>query len=154
MRLWKKVGIGILAGLVAIQFIRPARNVSGQILRSDLTHVVAVPQNVQTLLAGACYDCHSNDTRYPWYMNVQPAAWFMAYHVKNGKAGINFSEFGSYSKRKQANKLKSVAKQVETGEMPLSSYTMMHPPAKLSKEQKDIIINWAKASADSLSSQQ
>lgn len=138
---------------IGIQFIRPARNVSsGQALPTDIKNVVAVPQNVAVVLKTACYDCHSNNTVYPWYMNIQPAGWFMAYHVKNGKEELNFNEFGSYSLRKQQHKLKSIGDQVHEGEMPLSSYTLIHKNAILSNNQKALIIDWATGVKDSLSS--
>ncbi len=82
-------------------------------------------------------------------MNVQPMGWMMAYHIENGKGNLNFSEFGSYSKRKQANKLRAI-KSIEESSMPISSYTLMHADAKLNKENKDMIINWATTTRDSL----
>ncbi len=69
--------------------------------------------------------------------------WIMANHIKNGKKDLNFSKFGSYSVRKQQSKLKAIASQVKNGEMPISSYTIMHTDAKLSKEQEELIIDWA-----------
>lgn len=150
-RLAKRIGIGLLLVAVGIQFIRPARNESGQVLPTDITHVVVVPPAVELVLKVACYDCHSNNTSYPWYINVQPAAWFMEHHVQEGKRALNFSDFGSYSRRRQAGKFKSIASQVRDGEMPIASYTRMHPDARLSKEQQDLVIEWARRSADSLS---
>lgn len=141
----------ILLVFVAIQLIRPERNISStQAIPGDIKSIVAVPQNVEMVLKSACYDCHSNNTIYPWYMNIQPAGWFMAYHVKNGKEELNFNEFGSYSLRKQQHKLKSIADQVNSGEMPLSSYTLIHRYAILSKEQKQLIITWAKNAQNNL----
>lgn len=151
MKLFKKIALGLLVAFVVIQFFRPARNISGQVLPTDITHVVAMTDEVKTILKRACYDCHSNNTTYPWYMNVQPAAWLMANHVEDGKRELNFSEFGSYTKRKQEGKLKAIAGQVKDGAMPISSYTMMHASARLSEQQKQVMIVWAKQSADSLS---
>ena len=84
----------------------------------------------------SCYDCHSNNTRYPWYVNIQPMGWVMARHIKKGKENLNFSEFGTYSKRKQANKLRAIATSIKDGSMPLSSYTIMHTDAKLCEEEE------------------
>ncbi|MDQ6763113.1 MAG: heme-binding domain-containing protein, partial [Bacteroidota bacterium] len=92
----------------------------------------------------------SNNTRYPWYVNLQPMSWIMARHISNGKKDLNFSEFGSYSLRKQQSKLKAIASQVKDGDMPISSYTIMHTDAKLSGEQKELIIDWATSTKDSL----
>jgi hypothetical protein len=77
-------------------------------------------------------------------------AWVMAGHVKNGKQNLNFSEFGSYSNRKQANKLRAIATTMKDGSMPISSYTLMHTDAKLNKEDKELISDWATKTRDSL----
>jgi len=77
--------------------------------------------------------------------------WMMARHIKNGKYNLNFSEFGSYSKRKQANKLRAIETSIKEGSMPLSSYTIMHTDAKLSAEDKKLITDWVSAAKDSLS---
>lgn len=140
----KKILLGVLVLLIVIQFIRPARNINGQVLATDISKLYNIPQNVQASLKTACYDCHSNNTRYPWYMNIQPVGWYLAWHVDEGKDELNFSEFGSYSSRKQAGKLKSIANTVRDDEMPLSSYTLIHKDAKLTTEQKAQIIDWAK----------
>lgn len=150
MRTLKKILLALLIVFIAIQFIRPARNSSGQVLPTDITKTINVPDKVLNIFQNACYDCHSNNTRYPWYVNVQPMAWMLANHIKNGKENLNFSEFGSYSPRKQANKLRAIAKTMDEGSMPLSSYVIMHSDAKLSKEAKDLITAWALKTRDSL----
>ena len=136
---------------IAIQFVQPARNINGQILLTDITKLYAVPSNVQGILKTACYDCHSNNTNYPWYSHIQPGAWLMASHINEGKAMLNFSQFGELSIRKQQSKLMDIANQVKDGEMPISSYTLIHTNAKLSVSQKQVAINWAIALKDSLS---
>ncbi len=147
----KKILLVLLFAFIAIQFIQPARNKSGQVLSTDLSKVYSVPDSLQIVLKSACYDCHSNNTIYPWYSNIQPMAWIMARHVKNGKKELNFSDFGSYTSRRQISKLKSIANQIKDDEMPISSYKTMHKNARLSKEQKDLIMNWMNKTADSLS---
>lgn len=150
MRPFKKILLALLIVFITIQFIRPARNSSGQVLPTDITKTISVPDKVLGIFQNACYDCHSNNTRYPWYVNVQPVAWMLASHIKNGKENLNFSDFGSYSPRKQANKLRAIAKTLDEGTMPLSSYTIMHSDAKLSKETRDLISAWASKTRDSL----
>jgi len=140
----KKILLGVLILLIVIQFIRPARNINGQVLPTDISKLYSIPQNVQTSLKTACYDCHSNNTRYPWYVNIQPVGWYLAWHVSEGKEELNFSDFGSYSQRKQKGKFKSIAKTVQEDEMPLSSYTLIHKDAKLTNEEKAQLIDWAK----------
>src|SRR2546430_458063 len=94
-----------IVAFILIQFIQPARNKNGQVLQTDITRIVTVPPTIKAILETACYDCHSNNTRYPWYANIQPGGWWLAKHIRDGKDEINFSEFGSYSPRRQANKL-------------------------------------------------
>jgi hypothetical protein len=144
--------IGLIIFLL-IQFYQPARNKSyEQVLTGDFTKMYNVPKNVETVLRASCYDCHSNNTNYPLYSNIQPVQLFMGKHIKNGKKDLNFNEFGSYSKRKQQSKLEAISKQIKSDEMPLSSYTMMHRSAVLTTAQKQEIINWINKTKDSLSS--
>ena len=150
MSLYKKILLALLIVFIAIQFIQPARNTSGQVLPTDITKTINIPDKVLDVFKNSCYDCHSNNTRYPWYINIQPMGWVMARHVKNGKENLNFSEFGTYSKRKQANKLKSIKLSIKEGSMPLPSYTIMHADAKLSKENKKLITDWATKTKDSI----
>ncbi len=150
MSILKKILLVFLIVFIAIQFIQPARNTNGQVLPTDISKIVSVPENVQNILRTACYDCHSNNTNYPWYNYVQPAAWMLANHIKHGKKDLNFSDFGSYPARKQQSKLKAIASQIKDGEMPLYSYTIIHKNARLSKEEKSLIIDWAQNAKDSL----
>lgn len=150
MRLYKKILLTIVIVFIAIQFIKPAFNTSGQILSTDITKTVNIPNKVLDILKNSCYDCHSNNTRYPWYVNIQPLGWIMARHIKKGKQNLNFSQFGTYSKRKQADKLKSIAESLKDNTMPLSSYAIMHTDAKLSTTDKNLITDWASNAKDSL----
>lgn len=146
----KKIGLAILIVLTGIQFIQPARNENGQALPTDISKTIFIPGNVKSLLQAACNDCHSNNTNYPWYARIQPMGWLLANHIKDGKAELNFNEFGSYLERRQQSKLKSIASQVKDDEMPLVSYTFLHKKARLTKEQKALIIDWALQAKDSL----
>lgn len=150
MNILKKILLIVLVVFIVIQFFQPARNTNGQVLPTDISNVIPIPENVESLLQAACYDCHSNQTRYPWYTYVQPVGWIMAGHIKDGKKDLNFSEFGAYSNRKQQSKLKSIISQIKDDEMPLYSYTIMHKDARLSKEEKELIIDWAQNAKDSL----
>ena len=151
MNILKKILFILLVAFVAIQFIQPARNRNGQVLPTGISKVVSVPENVKSLLQTACYDCHSNHTNYPWYTYVQPVGWILHNHIVNGKKELNFNDFGSFSKRRQQSKLKAIADQVRDDEMPLSSYRLMHKKARLNKDEKAVIINWAQNAKDSLS---
>jgi hypothetical protein len=139
----KKIAIGLLVALVIIQFFRPARNISADKSPNDITNKYAVPASVQEILKTSCYDCHSNNTVYPWYANIQPVAWWLADHVNEGKKELNFSDFLTYSPKKAHHKLEEVNEMVKEGEMPLQSYTIIHQNAKLSEPQKLEIATWA-----------
>lgn len=147
----KKLVLSLLILFIVIQFIQPARNKNGQVLPSDITKMYSLPENVQSVFKTACYDCHSNNTNYPLYVHIQPIGWIMAWHIKNGKENLNFSEFGSYSKRKQFNKLRAIETSIKEGSMPISSYTLMHSNARLGREDKKLITDWVSITKDSLS---
>ena len=142
------LALGIL--FFAIQFFRPARNKSNQVLDTDISKMVTTSDSVLTILKNACYDCHSNNTNYPWYSNIQPMGWLMAYHIKNAKNELNFSESGTYSQRRQLSKLDGIANSIKNDIMPLKSYKLMHRPAQLSKDEKSLLINWAQQSIDNM----
>jgi heme-binding protein len=146
----KKILIALAVIFIATQFIKPAKNRSAQLLPTDITKVYRAPDTVQSILKTSCDDCHSNNTNYPWYFNIQPAAWIMAHHIKEGKADLNFSDFGYYSQHHQRSKLEAIADQIDDGDMPLTSYTFIHKNAILSKEQKTVIGNWVTSMKDSL----
>lgn len=138
----KKILFGLLLIFVVIQFVQPARNKSGRVIPNDISVQVKVPANVQGILKKACYDCHSNNTNYPWYTYIQPIHWFMNYHIQSGKAELNFNEFGTYSLRRQQSKLRSIENSVKEGSMPIPSYTLIHKNAVLSEAEKLLIVNW------------
>jgi hypothetical protein len=140
----------VLLAFIVIQFFRPAKNSSTNISANDITAKYAVPKDVQDILVTSCYDCHSNNTNYPWYANIQPVAWWLNDHIKEGKREINFSEFSSYKIGRQYKKLEEVAGEVNENKMPLESYTLIHKNAKLNDAQKSIITNWVNDLRDSI----
>jgi hypothetical protein len=140
---WKKAGWLLLLTFGLIQFIpKPERNISAAITKNSIEKIYPIPDTALTILKAACYDCHSNNTSYPWYSNIQPAAWFLNKHIIEGKTELNFDEFGTYSKRRQQSKLKAIVNQVKDGEMPLTSYKILHNAARLSENEANQIINW------------
>jgi hypothetical protein len=140
----KKIGIALVVLLLIIQFIRPEKNSSGDDTFA-ITTKYSIPNDVQNILQVSCYDCHSNKTEYPWYSNVQPAAWFLAEHVTDGKKHLNFSDFTKLPLFVQNHKLEETIEMVEEKEMPLPSYTYfgLHPEANLTDIQRQKIIDWA-----------
>ncbi len=149
----KRLFLLLLLAFIIIQFFRPAKNISKDISPNDISTKYTIPADVQTILKTSCYDCHSNNTNYPWYNNIQPVAWWLDDHVKEGKKELNFSEFASYRIGRQYKKLEEINKQVKESEMPLESYTFIHSDAKLSDQQKLSIANWVTALRDSIKAQ-
>ena len=150
MKIVKIIAIVLLVVFVGIQFIPSSRNQSDSVPETDLMLVNDVPENIQNKLQVSCYDCHSNNTQYPWYNKVQPVAWFLEDHIKEGKAELNFNEWDSLSTRRKTSKLRSIIKQIENGEMPLDSYTFIHRDAKFSEAEAEEIINWVTQLKNSL----
>lgn len=148
----KPLALILLVLLIIIQFFHPEKNISetSTVSANDISKVYPVPDNVQTILKTSCYDCHSNNTNYPWYSKIQPVAWWLNDHVKEGKKEINFAEFASYRIGRQYKKMEEIIEQVKEDEMPLYSYTLIHGNAKLSEDQKLSINNWAKAIRDTI----
>jgi len=147
----RKILLAFAIVFIAIQFIQPARNRSRQVLPTDFEKVFVVPVNVESILQNACYDCHSNNTNYPWYSYIQPVAWIQQSHINNGKSKLNFSDFGSYSARRQISKLNGIANQIKDDAMPISSYKLMHKSASLTQADKVLVMDWMNKTVDSLS---
>lgn len=147
----KKIFFAVVLLFIVMQFIRPALNKTNEAQAADMITHFNIQENVADILRTSCYDCHSNNTQYPWYTNIQPAGWLLAKHIRDGKEDLNFSEFANYSDRRQLSKLKAIKNSIEDASMPLSSYTFIHADAKLSKESKALILTWAAKTIDSLS---
>jgi hypothetical protein len=150
MKIFKRILVFLLIVLIVIQFFRPKKNVSAQTSPNDITLLYPIPGDVKSILNKACDDCHSNNTRYPWYSQIQPIAWWLEDHIKEGKQHLNLSDFASYRLRKQYHKMEEVEEMVDENHMPLSSYTFIHTDAKLSKEEKDKLVAWSRAIRDTM----
>ena len=150
MKIGKKVAIILLVVFVGIQFVPTKRNQSDNISASDIMIVYNVPEQIEKKIKASCYDCHSNNTQYPWYNKIQLSAWIMEGHINDGKKELNFSTFGDYSGRRKKSKLKSIISQIRDDEMPISSYTFIHRNAKLSEKDKFMLDKWLNNLSDSL----
>lgn len=150
MRIFRKILLVLLFALIVIQFFRPDKNVSANQHPNAIEKHYTVPDNVNTILVKACNDCHSNNTKYPWYFNVQPVAWWLNDHVVDGKHDLNFDEFATYSLRKQYKRMDDVIELVKENEMPLESYTWLHNDAKLTATEKEAIVQWANTIRDTM----
>jgi hypothetical protein len=140
----KKIIIGLIAVFVLIQFIRIDKTNPPVELQNDFITLTNPPVKIARLLKTACYDCHSNETEYPWYFNVAPVSWWTKDHINDGRKHLNYSIWGTYKQERQAHKLEEMYSEVEEGEMPLSSYTIVHGDAKLTPEEKLALTEWLK----------
>lgn len=148
MRKALKIAGLILAGaFVVAQFIQPEKNLHEGPKDKDLMNTLDVPDAVVTLLITSCYDCHSNNTHYPWYSKISPVSWYLNKHVVEGKEAVNFNEFGLLSQRKMIGTLSDVCELIESGSMPLVSFTIIHRDASLDDEDVMLICDWTEAEA-------
>lgn len=142
----RKIGIGLLVALIVLQFIRPDRNLAEPFIsKEDISKKYAISERVHQILVKKCYDCHSNNTEYPWYTNIQPVGLWMQHHVEEGKEELNFSEFGMYAERKANHKFEEILDAVNEGWMPLDSYLWIHKDAEITQEDRDLINAWIKS---------
>lgn len=141
--MFRKILLGLIAVWVVIQFIRPVKNEAAEMSANDIEKHYAVPDNVKATLKKACRDCHSSNTVYPWYSQIQPVAWWLDGHIKDGKKHFNLSEFAAYTPKKGDHKLEELIESQEEHWMPLESYTMVHQEAKLTSTEKQELIDWA-----------
>ncbi|MFC0344706.1 heme-binding domain-containing protein [Epilithonimonas hispanica] len=132
----KKILIVLLVAFIIIQFFpidktNPATN-DGM----DFLKIKNTPEPIANIIKNSCYDCHSNETEYPFYSNIQPVAWLLKNHIDEGRKELNFSTFATYEPKRQAHKLEEATEYVEQKKMPLESYILGHQDAKLTDEQR------------------
>lgn len=139
----KKILVSLLAILIIIQLFRPEKNQSTAETPNDIFAHYQASESTKQLIHTSCYDCHSNNTKYPWYAEIQPVAWWLADHVNEGKSELNFSEFANYAPKKADHKMEEFVEMIKEGEMPLKSYTLIHADARLTDEQRADLAKWA-----------
>lgn len=127
--------------LVVAHFFLPEKN-QGEITQNHLFEQIAVPDGVQTILKNACLDCHSEQTNYLWYHHIAPVSWMIHKHISDGKEDLNLSHWGQLDMMGKLTTLDKMKEEVEKGTMPLKPYTLMHPKAKLTDEQKEQFYAW------------
>lgn len=129
--------VGPLVVFLALQFVPVDRDNPPVALNVD------APVEVEAILRRACYDCHSHETRWPWYSRVAPLSWWIAEHVEHGRGDLNFSQWPTFDFVEQGIALEDIEQQIRRGEMPLSSYLILHPEARLSDEDRKRLLDWA-----------
>ena len=150
MSITKKIFIGLALLFVVIQFFRIDKTNPPVDPALDIVNVVKAPVVVSEMLKTSCYDCHSNESIYPWYTNIAPVSWWIKKHINEGRDELNFSEWGNYSARRKDHKLDEIIELVEEEEMPLKSYLIAHGDANISTEQRAKIIEWAETVREDL----
>ena len=140
----KKIALGIIGLLIVIQFIPQEKNLSDDQL-FDISKKYEIPADVQDILKNACNDCHTNKSTYPWYSHIQPVGFWLNHHINDGKRHLNFDEFLTYDAKKKDHKMEELIESQTEGWMPMESYTLIHKEAKLTSEEKNAIIAYAKS---------
>lgn len=138
----KKILLTLLAAFVILQFFQIDKENPTADPSLDFMEMYPPSEEVATILKTACYDCHSNQTEYPWYSYTQPLGWWIADHIDHGRDELNFSEFGNYNPRRADHKLEEGIEYVEEKEMPLPSYTYAHWDADLTDSERKVLIEW------------
>ena len=149
-KILKRIFQILLFAFIVIQFFRPTKNKAAGMSNNDISKIYQIPQDVQSILKTSCYDCHSNNTVYPWYAEIQPAAWWLKHHINEGNKELNFSEFASYRIGRQYRKLEEINKEIKEDEMPLDEYLWVHKAAKLNEQQKLLLATWVTALRDTI----
>jgi hypothetical protein len=130
---------------LASQLIRPSRvNPPVDPARTLEAHV-DVPPAVQDVLDRACRDCHTSSTTWPWYSGLAPISWVVINHVRDGRRHLNLSDWSAYDAARASKKLDEMCRQSRDGEMPLTSYVLAHPAAKLSADDVNVLCGWTTA---------
>ncbi|MDP2470322.1 MAG: heme-binding domain-containing protein [Candidatus Palauibacterales bacterium] len=137
----KRNRILVMTGLlvIAIQLVPVRRD------NPPVTAEIQTPDEIGSLLRGSCYDCHSNLTEWPWYSRVAPASWLVVKDVRKGRSELNFTEWGDYTDRRRDHKLEELEEKVSEGEMPLKIYLPLHPEARLTDAERQVLVDWARA---------
>ncbi len=139
----KNMKKALLIGLsifILIQLIRPKMNIDNSNSLID-KNVTEFPVDINKVLVNSCFDCHSNNTKYPWYNQLAPFSWIIAQHINEGKEHLNFSKWNTYNTNQKNHLLDEIEAVIKENKMPLKSYLLMHDVA-LKKEEKELVLNW------------
>lgn len=148
MKWVKRLLVIIAVVLVIIQFVPVTLPTNNSDLKSDLVSTQKLSSEVVSILKSTCYDCHSSQTKYPWYSHVAPVSWLVARDVKEGREKLNFSDWDKNNKRHKIRQLENIKEEVQQGEMPMAIYTFIHRDAKLTEAQKKLLMDWADGMAE------
>jgi hypothetical protein len=141
---------GLLVVAVMMQFITPVRLDPAKASGRDLLATNAPPKEIASLLHRACYDCHSDETKWPWYGHVAPVSWWLISHVNEARQRLNFSVWPHDDAERAAKRWSRISEAISSGDMPLPSYARLHAAARLTKDERDRLVKWAEQEAERL----
>lgn len=147
----RKIFLYSLLGIVLLIQIYPSKRPEVTVMNpNDLIKNTKTPEHIASMLRSTCYDCHSNETIYPWYANIAPIKWLLYDHINEGREELNFSNWNTLSKADMAEALDDISSAIEEQEMPLESYPITHPDAKLSETDREALIEWTEILSEKL----
>jgi len=144
MKYFKITAIAILVILVIMQFFRIDKTNPETSPENDFLTSVNAPQEIHNMIKTSCYDCHSNETVYPWYSNFAPVSWMLKSHINEARDNINFSEWSDFTNKSKIGIYEDCIDMIDDHDMPLASYKLMHKEARLSDNQRNELITWFK----------
>ena len=148
MKVIRIIAVVVLVAFIGIQFIPNEMPESQESTGSDLMASLQVSDSIAAILRNSCYDCHSFETRFPWYSRVAPSAWLLARDIREARKQLNFSIWGDYPLRTQIGKLDAIGEEVGSGDMPMALYTLIHRKARLNEEQTAALVKWTQEATD------
>ena len=138
MRKKRSVLLAVLVLLVGVQFVPVNRTNPGGGVE------IVAPADVKAVLERSCYDCHSNETKWPWYSHLAPVSWIIAHDVTEGREHLNFSVWGEYAAKDRAHLSEEAVEEVSKGGMPIKAYLFLHRGAKIRPGEVDVLKAWAR----------
>ena len=141
-RFARRIAVALIAGALAIQLARPARTNPPTDPARTMKAIAHVTPEANAVLERACRDCHSNDTRWPWYSNVAPISWFVIDHVNHGRRHFNYSDWAESDRDQVTRVLKNMCAMTRKGEMPIASYLWLHPDARMTDRDIVALCDW------------
>ncbi|MGA7462946.1 MAG: heme-binding domain-containing protein [Candidatus Korobacteraceae bacterium] len=145
------IALGVMiAAVIALSTIHPWGDLRAAAPSATLLDGSAAPPNVRQVLEAKCADCHSENTHWPAYSRFAPASWLIERDVHDGRSHLNLSQWQHYSAEDQATLLNRIAAEVRSGQMPVKRYLVLHPQARLSLDEQQLVYDWAKAERKSI----
>lgn len=145
MKFFRVLFILLVAAFVVAQFFGIDKTNPDPNTEYDLIVTENPPLEIAQIFRSACYDCHSNETVYPWYSNIAPVSWILQNHIEEGRDHINFSYWDEFDQEDKAMAIEEIIEEIEDGEMPLPGYIPLHPEADLSDDQKEALFSWLRS---------